>query len=507
MTRPEVSPGQHAPVAERPASHPLELADAVWATGLAGLVLATRLPFRTHMLFNWDSANFALALQHFDVTQHRPHPPGYPLFVGTARLFYLLGLDANASLVATALLLSAGAVAALYLYGRLAYGRVVGVTAALLMAFGVSFWSAGEMALAYPALALFSTLVALFVHRSLVRGEGYALPATLAYAVGAGFRPDLLLLLGGLWLAGLWGQPRRTQAVCIIVALLVTLMWLVPTVLLSGGFSAYAAVLSSYFGVDVVEKYSSTQSGAAGLVRNLRDTASYLFYALYASTLPLAIGLLWLARRWRSLPLREVLLLAAWVVPIVLFYTVVHIGDPGYVFSFLPAALLIAARPLAAWWNAGVPMPSQEKWRARAAAALMALVLLANAGVFLARPGVLTLPGLQANDASLRLRLEHIQASYPPESTLLLSYSTYKHLQFYLPQYTHSVWLDVYRPDEQEYAVPDGVEWVVLVDPELQAAPSPGLERVELGPAVSVSRILVRGGRIVVAQGARVEIR
>jgi hypothetical protein len=32
-----------------------------------------------------DSINFALAVEQFDVARHRPHPPGYPVFVALAK--------------------------------------------------------------------------------------------------------------------------------------------------------------------------------------------------------------------------------------------------------------------------------------------------------------------------------------------------------------------------------------------------------------------------------------
>ena len=51
------------------------------------LLLATAAAFGLHLLVGartpseWDVANFLLALDDFDLTQHRPHPPGYPLYV------------------------------------------------------------------------------------------------------------------------------------------------------------------------------------------------------------------------------------------------------------------------------------------------------------------------------------------------------------------------------------------------------------------------------------------
>ncbi|NIN97648.1 MAG: hypothetical protein GTO49_22235, partial [Anaerolineae bacterium] len=35
----------------------------------------TRIPFRSHFLFNVDSVNYALALDSFDLAAHQPHPP------------------------------------------------------------------------------------------------------------------------------------------------------------------------------------------------------------------------------------------------------------------------------------------------------------------------------------------------------------------------------------------------------------------------------------------------
>ena len=51
--------------------------DVLLCLALALLVLVSRLPFLTTVLYNWDSGNFALATRSYDVTQHHPQPPGY----------------------------------------------------------------------------------------------------------------------------------------------------------------------------------------------------------------------------------------------------------------------------------------------------------------------------------------------------------------------------------------------------------------------------------------------
>src|SRR6185295_10194522 len=56
-------------------------------------VALTRLLAVAHSLFDWDEALFALGVREYDVSQHHPHPPGYPLFVAAAKAVHLLGVE------------------------------------------------------------------------------------------------------------------------------------------------------------------------------------------------------------------------------------------------------------------------------------------------------------------------------------------------------------------------------------------------------------------------------
>ena len=48
------------------------------------LLVASRARCRT-TLEDIDSINFALGVESFDVAAHRPHPPGYPVFMAMAK--------------------------------------------------------------------------------------------------------------------------------------------------------------------------------------------------------------------------------------------------------------------------------------------------------------------------------------------------------------------------------------------------------------------------------------
>ena len=63
---------------------------AVVSAFLALVFLLFHLPYLPASLEDLDSINFALGVRHFDVAQHQPHPPGYPLFIVVAKAAHAL---------------------------------------------------------------------------------------------------------------------------------------------------------------------------------------------------------------------------------------------------------------------------------------------------------------------------------------------------------------------------------------------------------------------------------
>ena len=74
--------------------------------GLAALFAFTR----SHWLDDWDSVNFALGLDDFDVVKHQPHPPGYPIYIAAGKLVYRLIADHAAALTLVSVLAGAAVV-------------------------------------------------------------------------------------------------------------------------------------------------------------------------------------------------------------------------------------------------------------------------------------------------------------------------------------------------------------------------------------------------------------
>lgn len=466
-----------------------------------GLVVLTRLPFRSAYLFNWDAANFALALQHYDVRLHQPHPPGYPLYVGVAWLFNQAFHDPNASLVLVTVLLECVAVAALYLLARAWLGVWPAVAATLTLLCSVTFWSYGGLALAYPALAAVSTLLALLVYQTRFQGKNRLVLAAAVYGLGAGFRPDLAAFLLPLLAFGAWGQPLRPVLAAGVVAGAGIALWLAPAVMLSGGPGEYLAVFAAYAGTDVVDRYAPTSTGAAGLLVNVTDTVLYLGYALYAGVV-LVAGMLFLAwRRPERTEWAKYLLLVVWVAPMALFYLLVHIGDPGYVFGILPALLLAGA---AGWRVVAGSQPSEVKQTVLGSG--LALALLANTMLFFLYERPLTLWGVRQHDRSVAARIIYLR-TLKPESVLVVTYDSFKHLKLYLPEYTNSVWLDTKTPTRQVFPIPPGVTAAVLTDPSVFALAQALPAEAEYLPGETwAAKLPVRAGQSLVYENGRLRL-
>jgi len=91
------------------------------ALSLAALSLVTRLPYTTHILYHWDSVNFAFAMGRFDLAQNQPQPPGYVLYVWLTRAVNIIFNDANKSMVAISVVASLFSIIAIYFLGRSLY--------------------------------------------------------------------------------------------------------------------------------------------------------------------------------------------------------------------------------------------------------------------------------------------------------------------------------------------------------------------------------------------------
>src|SRR5438477_1573830 len=124
-----------------------ERAARVLPMALALTFLAFHLPYFPKSLEDLDSINFALGVRHFDVAQHQPHPPGYPVFIALGKGVHLVvPSEARALGIVAVAAGSVSAFALVVLFRRIAemasFGQsmTLSVAAALLAGTAPLYW-------------------------------------------------------------------------------------------------------------------------------------------------------------------------------------------------------------------------------------------------------------------------------------------------------------------------------------------------------------------------------
>ena len=201
-------------------------------------VALTRILFRSRMLYDLDSVNFALGMLRFDPAAHQPHPPGYFLYVSLAALVQRFFENPNDALVAISIAASCGTAWMIYLLSREWFGRDTARIAMLLFLFSPLCWFHGIVALTYIVEAFFSAWIGYWCWR-VYQGKGTDSPfrLSIAFGVAAGFRPSTACswpLCGcsrSGAAAGGAGRQSRRQAATI-------LLWFVPMADAAGGYAS-----------------------------------------------------------------------------------------------------------------------------------------------------------------------------------------------------------------------------------------------------------------------------
>jgi hypothetical protein len=401
---------------------------------LFAATILTRLPFTTQYLYHWDSVNMAYGIIDFNVLEGAPHFPGYIVYIAIAQLVNRIFNDPQTTMVVISIVSSGLAVAAIFYLGRAMFNTATGLIAALFTMTSPLVWFYGEIALPHTLDLFAITFSALLLYK-IMEGETRLMPiAAVVLALVGGFRQQDLLFLGPLILFSIYRAGLRRIIVFIVIAAAVCFAWFIPMIQYSGGLQNYMA-LSSSFSQDFWDTTSVLHgAGVSGIRNNLMRIIPYTAYALLLAGLPL---LYWLPqiRHWQSgLRSRKFWFLALWLLPTLLFYTFIHMGQQGLVFVYMPVLFLLSAealyqlfktRPSVLWGTSGV-------------------IALVSAVVFVLGPTyplgadqfkMLTYSTLRENDDRLAGKLAAVRDQFDPQNTLLIS-TDWRHLEYYLGEFT-----------------------------------------------------------------------
>jgi hypothetical protein len=318
----------------------------VWLAVVAAIFLIAHARALPRTLEDLDSINLALGVESFDVASHRPHPPGYPVFIAMAR-----ASTAAVGMLAPSWDRDRRAATGLAVWSLIAGTLAVFVVAELLLAIGMTPLTASLAAVMAVASPLFwfssvrpltdvpGLVAALLVQMWLVRGlqrvrsGAAAVPREWIWAAAAaglivGIRSQTIWLTGPIlaWCAAVSIARRQFRQVAILglAAGLAGLVWAVPLVIDSGGPAAYwrSVVFQGNEDLTGIELLATTPTAALFKV-SLRRTFAEPWLLTGLANAILVFALLGVARLARGdRPALWMLLLL--FVPYLLFHLAFH---------------------------------------------------------------------------------------------------------------------------------------------------------------------------------------
>lgn len=468
---------------------------------VAGLI---RIPFQAIYLVNWDSVNFALGVEAFNLETHQPHPPGYLGYVLLGRLIDWVVGDPVAALTGISVVAGAAATAGVYALAT----RIVNERAAILAAalFGTSplAWYYSEVPLTYIVeVALALPLVILILEARARHRESLLLMATVLLAVMGAVRQTSLVLFLPLLIYGARAFSRQVRLRSAALLSVLVLSWLIPLLVLSGGIGNYLLLskqLAELTG-------GATWLGAGpGVLQNVIVVSTALALGMHVALLAIPLELF---SRRKSSPIsaENRRLLLVWGLPPLLTYLTIHSGQLGYVLVLLPIGIIWAAKVF-------VDHLTIPRWRT----AMVGLLVAINGIGFFALPeiayatvsgGQISFPDQMATNALVRRGIQQVSlprndahwdalldwvSRYDSEQVAVLAEprdgGSFRHLSFYLPDtLVYGLGVDrrgslghlftsdrqgtnysVQRLDEARRTLtfPENVETLLITDPRLQ---------------------------------------
>jgi hypothetical protein len=175
-------------------------------------VALTRIWARSRTLWDWDEALFAMAVRDYDVVQHHPHPPGFPLYIGLAKLVHLVvpsefrALQAITTIAAIALF-----PLLFWLAWELRFSFRTAYLGALLFVFFPTVWFYGGTAFSdIPGLAVLFAACAMLLRGC--RDRRWYFAGAVVLGLAAAIRPQALLIGCAPALIASWCRIRERRA-------------------------------------------------------------------------------------------------------------------------------------------------------------------------------------------------------------------------------------------------------------------------------------------------------
>lgn len=307
----------------------------LFAAIICFFIISTRLHYKFPYLYSWDSVQFALSIEHFDVIKHQPHPPGY--------IFYSIGLkfldsfvkDPNLTMIYVNIAATIfGSIFLFLLLFELTSNSdfetrlLLSCAAAAIYVTNPIVWFYGCVSEIYAVEACLVSALCYLLLLSIRRPE--LLPLTsILFGLTGGIRLTTEAFLFPVYLFVIFKANKRITLISLLCVVISNLLWFVPIVVLTGGIRTYIRA--------VLNQGLRESSVTAGF--KLRPFLEIIAALLQIITIPI---LLLLLIRIKSIRIKQQeLFLLISILPALLFFLLIHFPKHGYLLAVIPTLIAL----------------------------------------------------------------------------------------------------------------------------------------------------------------------
>lgn len=311
------------------------------------LVFLSRIPFMSKFLFEWDSIQLALGMNHFSIVQHQPQPPGYFFYIYSSKLINIFLHNQNYSMIIINIFLAFIATVLFYKFCfKIFRNKIISFLLALIVVTNPYAWFHSEFANVYMSDFAFALIFFYFAYEIIVEKKNKILLFSLFFAIGSGFRQSLFLFFLPVYVFAFFVNLKNykkyleTIALNFVIFIIPVLIWLIPTIISSGG--------PKIFYQNTLNQYTSTTSVTSIFhYSNLSKILSQAFNTLkllaYSSSLLFLLTLYFILFKKFKFIKNIKILFYLWFFPSFLFFSIIHLGKIGYIMTLTPLILVLGA--------------------------------------------------------------------------------------------------------------------------------------------------------------------
>ncbi len=191
------------------------------------------------VLYSYDSGNIVLAVQNYNISEERPHLPGYYLYVQTVRLVNNFTSNSQRSIILLMSIFSALGCSLFYLLLRIYYDKKISIIVTAVIATNPLLWFFGSVTEIYSFDLFFSVLFVLTG-----RSRKHIFWLSLIFAIGAGIRQSSAVILFPLYIYFWWSYLKQTKTYTVfwlsnLSGAVILFAWFMPMVASTGSFAEY----------------------------------------------------------------------------------------------------------------------------------------------------------------------------------------------------------------------------------------------------------------------------